>query len=224
MRKTRSKFHRPDSRQDALSSNIAQSIKRTLDEGRLRTLDTSAGDDFAALVVERSSSPRAPAWMAEVQSGDAAERKTARASYERCLEIYRTVVRPQDTTFDDAGAALAFFVAINLNALHDVPTTSENLLLLERQLIGVARQASGWDTASISQRQFYFEQMAMLGVFVAGLVSQARSEGATSQAKVNKAARAYLRRVLGVDPDRLIFGLHGLSVRPASGPAHSAAR
>ena len=221
MSKTRSTTYRPGHKQDALSES--QSIARALAAGALQALDATTSTDFAALIVERAGTPRAPAWMAEAQSTDAGARKSARDGYERCLEIYRTVVRPQDTTYDDAGAALAFFVAINLNALHDLPTTPETLLLLERQLLGLARQASGWDSASISERQFYFEQMAMLGVFIAGLLSNAHTEGAAALVKVQKAARGYLRRVLGMDPDLLTFGAHGLALRRAADAANQAA-
>ena len=219
MSKTRSKSRRAENLQDASSSNLSQSIKRTLAEGQLHLIQAANPRDFSALVVERASTPRAPVWMANAQSKGSASRKSVQESYERCLELYRTLVRPQDTTYDDAGAALAFFVAMNLRALHELPTTPETLLLLERQLNAVARQASRWDTASVSERQFYFEQMAMLGVFVAGLASRAQTEGAVARAKVRNAARGYLRQVLGIDPDLLTFGAHGLAVRPASAAA-----
>jgi hypothetical protein len=223
MSKTRSHPRRPDPTQDVLFTNLSQALNRALTEGWLQALDATGATDFAALVVERGRTPRAPAWMAEKQAKDAGERKRARASFERCLEIYRTTVRPEDTEYDDAGGAFAFFVAANLNALHDVRTTRETLLLLERQLQSLVRQCSDWDAASISQRQFYFEQMAMLGVFVAGVVAKARAEGPAALAKAQNTARAYLRRVLGLDPDLLTFAEHGLALRPASNEKHAAA-
>jgi len=221
MSKTRSTMYRPGRKQDALSES--QSIARALAAGALQALDATSNTDFAALIVERAGTPRAPAWMAAVQSTETRARQSARDTDERGREIYRTGVRPQDTTYDDAGAALAFFVAINLNALHDLPTTPETLLVLERQLLGLARQASGWDSASISERQFYFEQMAMLGVFMAGLLANARTEGAAALVKVQKAARGYLRRVLGMEPDLLTFGARGLTLRRAAGATNQAA-
>ena len=223
MSKTRSHPRRPDPTQDVLTSKLSQAMNRALTEGRLQALDATSATDFAALVVERGRTPRAPAWMAERQTKDAGERGRARASFERCLEIYRTMVRPEDTEYDDAGGAFAFFVAANLNAVHDVRTTRETLLLLERQLLSLVRQCSDWDAASISQRQFYFEQMAMLGVFVAGVVAKARAEGPAALAKAQNTARSYLRRVLGMDPDLLTFGEHGLALRPAQDEKQPAA-
>jgi hypothetical protein len=223
MSKTRSNTPRADRKQDRLANNLSQAISRALTEGQLQALDAASHTDFAALIVERARAPRAPAWMANAQSADPAVREQTRESYERCLDIYRTVVRPQDTTYDDAGAAAAFFVAVNLNALHDVETTPETLLLLERQLLGLVRQGAQWDSASLSERQFYFEQMAMLGAFMAGLMEKARSEGPAALAKVQNAARGYLRRVLGMEPDLLTFGAHGLALRSAAGEAPSTA-
>jgi hypothetical protein len=221
MSKNRSNIARQLHRPDSLSSTLSRSFNRTLAAGHLQALDATKNTDFAALIVERASTSRAPTWTADAQSSDPAARRSARETYQRCLEIYRTAVRPQDTTHDDAGAALAFFVAINLNALHDLPTTPDVLLLLERQLLGLVRQISAWDSASIAQRQFYFEQIATLGVFVAGLMERARSEGAAALAKVQKTARGYLRHVLGMDPDLLTFGAHGLALRPAPGAAQA---
>jgi hypothetical protein len=215
MSKTRPNVPHPDQSQDALTTKLSQALNRAFTEGQLHTLDAAGKSDFAALIVERAERSTAPAWMAEAQTDDPNKCERVRESYERCLEIYRTMVRPDDTTYDDAGGAFAFFVAANLNALHDVRTTPDTLLLLERQLLGLVRQGSHWDTASISQRQFYFEQMAMLGVYIAGFVAKARAQGPAALAKAQDAARGYLRRVLGMNPDLLTFGEHGLALRPA---------
>lgn len=223
MSKTRSNTTRVEPNPDSLTSALSQAINRALTEGRLQMLDAAKQTDFAALVVERARASTAPQRMAEAQHTDAAAREHARASYERCLEVYRTMVRPLDTEYDDAGAALAFFVAANLNALHDVHTTAETLLLLERQLLAVAREGSEWDAAPITDRQFYFEQMAMCGVFVAGAVAQARQQGDAALEKARDAARGYLQRVLGMDPDLLTFGEHGLALRRPGAAPHSAA-
>jgi len=56
--------------------------------------------------------------------------------------------------------------------------------------------------------------MAMLGVYIAGFVAKARAQGPAALAKAQDAARGYLRRVLGMNPDLLTFGEHGLALRP----------
>jgi hypothetical protein len=97
--------------------------------------------DHDALTVERSPDPIAPARLARAHPGDAAARESAQRLYERCLQHYRTVLRPQDegVGLDDAGAAVAAFVAANLGALHGQRVTPAMLRVLERQLQGIAR-------------------------------------------------------------------------------------
>jgi hypothetical protein len=166
------------------------------------------------LTVERAAHPIAPARMAAAEPE--ARRDESRATYERCLHTYRTVVRAQDAArpVDTAGAALAFFVAANLNALHDIDVTPETLAQLERQLAGVAAHDPAWASGLLTERQFYVEHLAIVGVFVAGHATRARTQGPAAVAQVRAAARRYLQRVLGLNPDLLTLGGEGLAVRP----------
>jgi hypothetical protein len=127
----------------------------------------------------------------------------------------------QGSEYDDAGAAVAAFVAANLCALQGQPVTAEMLRALERQLHGIARVSSDWKAAPVVERQAYFEQMALLAVLVAESAAQATAQGAAAVAKVRQAARGYLRQLLGLDPDHLTLGPQGLGVRL---PSASAAR
>ena len=122
--------------------------------------------------------PTAPAQMAAAQSQDAPTRAQLEALYARCLRTYRTSIRPQDTELDDAGAAVALFVAVNLHALHDIEATPSMLDVLERQLRGVTRRSAEWDVASRAQRQCFFERIAILAVLMAGNHGHAKSQGA----------------------------------------------
>lgn len=176
----------------------------------------------APLIVERAASPVAPERIARLQPVDCTARDEARALYERCLHRYRTVQRPHDTV-DDAGAAVACFVAASLQALHGVAPTSGMLVHLEQQLDGVARLNCGWQTASLAERQFFFERIAILAVLVADSWRQARSQGPAALANVRRAARSYLQELLGIDPDRLMLDAAGLSLRPPRGAARRAA-
>jgi hypothetical protein len=87
------------------------------------------------------------------------------------------------------------------------------LRALERQLHGIARTSSGWKSAPVEERQAYFEQMALLAVLIAESAAQASSQGAAAVAKVQQAARGYLRQLLGLNPDHLTLGPEGLAVR-----------
>jgi hypothetical protein len=182
-------------------------------------------DDAPALTVERAATPAAPARLAATHAGGRDERLKVRAMYEHCLETYRTLVRPDDTArnIDDAGAALAFFIAANLSTLHGVPVTRPMLARIERQLVGLARHLANWDATTIGERQCYFEQMAMLGVFVAGRAEKAKATGPVALREVRAAARNYLRHVLAVDPERITVDENGLALRPTTHAARGAA-
>lgn len=206
----------------AFSEAMAAQVRGAI----LHAIEHVGGDapsDRPALTVQRASAPIAPARLASAHPGDAAARERARELYRRCLAHYRGVVRPQDQSsdFDDAGAAVAAFVAANLGALQGEPVTPGMLRALERQLHGIARVSSDWKAAPIVERQAYFEQMALLAVLVAESAAQAPAQGAAAVAKVRQAARGYLRQLLGLDPDHLTLGPQGLGVRL---PSASAAR
>jgi hypothetical protein len=184
-----------------------------------------AGRGGAALTVERAETPTAPARLAAGQPVDAAGRAHLHEIYERCLHAYRTVVRARDAGCpqDDAGAALAYFVAANIGALQGVEPGPDVLEVLERQLLGVARLVTAWESASVAERQQYFETMATIGVLVTGMGRRARLEGGAVQIHVRRAARAYLVQLLGLEPDLLRLDAAGLSLRAPHEEAHAVA-
>lgn len=202
-------------------SALIAALGRELGE---RLLGTFAEDDAAPrLTVARAAAPVAPARYAAMHRGSPAERQQLRAMYEQCLAAYRAA-RPEDTAanIDDAGAALAFFVCANFSVVDDLPVSQPMLDRVERQLAGLTRRLANWDDATEAQRQFYFEQMAMLGAFVAGRAAKAKQTSPAAMAEVKRAARSYLRHVLAVDADRIQLDARGLSLRTVAGKARSA--
>jgi hypothetical protein len=188
-------------------------------------LQASQGDmKGERLLVERAAQSLAPAHLSGASPTDDKTRADLLALYEQCLQAYRSSVRPQDAAqpFDDVGAALAYFVATNLGALRGIEPSPAMLQRLEAQLLNMARMTAGSDKASLAERQLYFEHLATIGVLVAAMTRRATSEGAASMAKVHTAARAYLRQVLGIDPEHLDLDESGLSLRTAQNEAHTA--
>ena len=196
---------------EAMTSRVRQAI---LDAIALAGRAESTAD-LPPLTVERASASVAPARLARAHPGDAAAREGARHLYERCLAYYRSAVRPQDQALgvDDVGAAVAAFVAANVGALRGTPVTPALLQILERQLHGIARITSDWEAAPVVERQAYFEQLALLAVFVAESATQAATQGPAAVANVQRAARGYLRQLLDLDPDQLTLGPDGLAAR-----------
>jgi hypothetical protein len=216
MSKTAERNARPraDRHQAELVNDMSHLLRQAVTQALAR-LQLQGETDRAALMVERATSPVAPARLASFHPGGPAAQARARELYQRCLRHYREVVRAHEASLgvDDVGAAVALFVAANVGALRDVPATPAMLLQLERQLGGVARHSSAWASASTYERQMYFEQMAILAVLIGESAAQARHQGPAARANVQRAARGYLHRLLGLDPDQLTLDANGLSLR-----------
>lgn len=210
-----------DRRHAVLMAAVSQQVRQTLFTSVLGGLDDAAAPgDRSALTIPRALASVGPAQLASRHPGSAAARQQARALYERCLVHYRAVLRPADAALntDDVGAAVAAFVAANIEALHGIHATPEMLLRLECQLGAVVRASSGWDTADAYERQAYFEQMAVIAVLVSESSKQAEAQGPAAVANLKRAARGYLTELLGLEPDALTLGPGGLALRRPVAP------
>lgn len=174
-----------------------------------------AGASEPPLLVPRAPSPIGPGQLARSHPGSARERLELAALYQRCLQHYRSALRADDTPedSDDLGAALAHFVAANLQALHGTEPVAEALPALGRQLAAIVRGSPAWQAAPLRDRQAYAEQMAILSVLMVDLAARAQREGPAGIANVQRGARGYLRQLLGLDPDALTLDVSGLGVR-----------
>ncbi len=204
----------PDSAPDAAwVADVSHRMRQALADTILHFGENPQGDQ-PALTVPRAQAPIAPARLAAAHPGGAKQRRQASEMYGRCLARYRDGVRPQDTALgiDDVGAAVAHFVAVNFEALQGVAVTPAMLLCLERQLAGMVQLSPAWSGAKARDRQTYFEQLAILTVYVAELSTRAPSEGPAAVANVRRAARGYLQTLLGLNPDHLTLGASGLAL------------
>jgi len=197
--------------------DVERLVRQALFDAMLNA-GSPAASDHLALTVERAQTPMAPERLASSHAGGAA-RAQARAMYERCLTHYRSVVRAQDAALsvDDVGAAVAHFVTASMQALHPVTVTPAMLLRLERQLGGIVQHSGSWSSASARERQFYFEQMAILAVLISESTAMAALQGTAAVANVQRAASRYLQQLLGMDPQALALDARGLHL---SDPDH----
>jgi hypothetical protein len=203
--------------QAALVKDLSRRVRQALADA-LTHLNQAGETDQAALMVERAASPVAPARLASAHPGGSEAQAQACALYERCLSHYREVVRAHEAapSHDDVGAAVACFVAANMQALHGVKATPAMRLQLERQLSGVTLRSAAWDEASARERQNYFEQMAILAVLIDASSAQAVHQGPAAVANVQRAARGYLQQLLGLNADQLRLGASGLTLGDAN--------
>jgi hypothetical protein len=180
-------------------------------------------DDGSPMTVTRAAEPLGPARLASVHPPGSA-RDEAQTLYTGCLRHYRDTLAPQDrdSDIDDAGVAVAHFVAANLFALGSPRATPAMLEHLQRQLLPAARTSSNWSAVSTAERQMFFEQVALLAVLIDGMAQHALVQGAAAQAKVRDAARLYLRQFLGLNPDALTLDAQGLALRAPAGTRSAA--
>ncbi|MFI4929571.1 MAG: DUF6683 family protein [Burkholderiales bacterium] len=172
-----------------------------------------------SLKVERAAVAAAPSRMAAAQTSDPASRERIAASYASYLDTYRAIAHAsgEDPSVDDVGRVVAFFVAVNLHALHGVDPDTNVLIPLERQLRRLAQDASKWDTASTVERQAFFERIAIISMLVSGTRTAAVSQGPAAVSHVQRAARNYLEQTLGLNPDLITLGPTGLVAREHNG-------
>jgi hypothetical protein len=207
----------------ALNQEVSRLVRQALSDALLS--EGAFPVDQVALTVGRAGSPSAPEFLARSHPAGA-PRDEARSLYARCLAHYRAVVRPQDQAsgLDDVGAAVAHFVAACLRALRGVSATSDMLLRLERQLCGVTQRTGSWPRMAARERQFFFEQVAILAVLISETWTLACAQSDTAMANVQRAAARYLRQLFGIDASTLTLDAEGLRwAEPASAAARPAA-
>ncbi|MCR5867126.1 DUF6683 family protein [Aquincola sp. J276] len=194
-------------RATALAERLAATFGELLMGG-----PADAADDVAPLTVMPAAQATAPQQLAAAHPGGLAARKEALALYRRCLAHYRQRMQAGQPE-DDVGAAAAYFVLACVAALQQIDVSPAQLALVERQMRRLLGQHPAWRQADAAERQALFEQFAVLGVLVGESQHEARRQGPAARANVQRAARGYLRQLLGLQPDHLQLGDHGLVLR-----------
>jgi hypothetical protein len=213
----------PDERRLAtLVEDLSRSVQRSLLDA---VLELGPDTEPARTTVPRARIPTAPAVLASHHPGGKPEKAEMKALYERCLSHYREIVcaGSRDPGYDDVGALLAHFVAVNFAALQDIDITPVMLQRLQEQLGGILRLSPAWLRADLRERQCYVEQLAIIGVLVRETSVQAAIEGPAAVANVRQAARGYLMQLIGLDADRLRLDDDGLAFADRGHPSPTVA-
>lgn len=164
--------------------------------------------------VPRAAAPMAPLILSRAQVMPRA-RQEAVARYEHCLNHFRSRVQ-RGAPEDDAGLAAAYFMLVNVAALHDLHPRSEALERVEAQMRHALASLDPWREAPLADRQSAFEQFAVMAVLVADATHRAREAGGTAIVPVRRAAYGTLSQWLDVEPSRLVIGARGLNLEMAA--------
>lgn len=144
----------------------------------------------------------------------AADRAQAEALFAELLLRYREVERRFAIPRHDLAGALAAFIAGCHMAYRNAPFPDEHFepLVLQMRRLLAAHPAVA--AAPLAQRQQAYEQLAILGMFMAGAqIAQRQQPDAAQAERVQQAAGEYLQRLLQVPPARVQIGPRGLSLR-----------
>lgn len=198
-----------------LAREVAKFIRESLMKEAYNQSENS-DDDLSKLLVERAAKPIAPQLLSSIHPGGKKVQREAKNLYKKCLNAYREKIRDADPV-DDMGAVLAFFIAVNYEALHYDPVSAESLIFIERQMKYMFNSNAIWSSSKISDKQELFEQLAIISVLIAEANAQAIHQGSAAIANVKSAAYNYLHQLLGIDPKYLVITPKGISIQSPVG-------
>lgn len=115
---------------------------------------------------------------------------------------------------DDVAAAIAAFLAGNYMAYREAEFPDINFKPLYQQMKGVIGGNSAYREASEAEKCEMFEQMAIMGTFMA-LTREALKQQPNAQVAANmkQAAKGYLEQFLKTDADRVQITANGLVLK-----------
>ena len=159
-----------------------------------------------------AGAPIAPRKLA--QSSPEPSRAQAERFFAQTLEGYHQIESKFGLRRYDLAGAVATFVAGNYIAWRDEPFPDEHFKPLVQQMRGALSGVSELRGASRAEKQEMYEQLAILGTYMAltreGLQQQPDPQ---LRASMKRAAKGYLQQFLQIDPERVRIDAHGLTVQ-----------
>ncbi len=144
----------------------------------------------------------------------AAQRSTVRTAFGTMLDGYKQLEEKLGIPHDDIAGAIATFIAGSYEAYRDVDLPEEQMLPLVEQIRTAIAGNPGFAKASNTEKQEMYEQMAVLGVFIASTRLALRDHpSAQMSAQMRQAAKGYLEQLLKTDADRIAITARGLVMR-----------
>lgn len=177
---------------------------------RQRPAAGPAAAEREATVVPAAGPPQAPRQLA--QAYPAARRDEAERLFSDLLQRYRSIEQRFDIPHRDLAGALAAFIAGNHMAYHGAPFPDAHFKPLVAQMRRLLAAQPGIARAPAAERQQAWEQLAILGMFMAGAqIAQQRQPDAQQATRLREAGGANLQRLLAVAPDQVLIGPEGLA-------------
>ena len=134
--------------------------------------------------------------------------------YVESFETWRRLERKLGLPPDDVAGAVAAFVAGNYMAYRNVEVPDETYLRLVEQMRGALSGSRAFATASASDRRRLYEQMAMVGTFMAlARMSFQRQPNPQAEQNFRDSAAANLEAALKVPAEQVRITDQGLTLQ-----------
>jgi hypothetical protein len=198
----------PSAWQQAVGRRLAEALARSPATHPPARDGSAAGEDAPVAsrwrVARRSVGTPSPALQAltRQQAADPAGRAKAGTLLARCLQHYREQIRPDDDD-DDAGVALACFLAACVQAQDGLAVTPERWRAVHDWVEAWVAEGLDWDGTPADQQADFFERMACLAVAIGEWSVVASRQGDAAVRSAQLLARASLQAQLGLTLDAL---------------------
>ncbi|MFT3720175.1 DUF6683 family protein [Pseudorhodoferax sp.] len=178
----------------------------------LGSKDERPAEARSQLVTTPSPAVSMPARLA---SGyPAASRAEAEATFRSLLRSYAEIEKRFSIPPGDLGGAAAAFVAGCYMALHGADFPDEHFAPLVRQMRTAMASVPGFAKVSAREKREAYEQLAIIGMFMATTQMGLRSRPDAGLAqRTRDAARQYLGQFVKGDVTRLSLGPKGMALR-----------
>ena len=144
----------------------------------------------------------------------AAHRTAMTKAFEESFAFWQKLETQLGLTPNDVGAATAAFIAGNYAAFMQQQVPDEDFKALVAQMQGLLARNPAFTQSSPAARRAMFEQLAMVGTFMAVYREQLKSKpNAGEEVNFRNAAKANLEAGLGLAVERIQVGRQGLVVR-----------
>jgi hypothetical protein len=143
-----------------------------------------------------------------------AERARMEKIFHELLSGYRQIERQFGLPRQDLAGAVAAFLAGSYMGYRNADFPDRHFPPLVEQMRGIIASDPGYAKVSTAARQEMYEQMAILGMFMANAQMALRQRPDPQiEARVRAAGKAYLEQFLKTDADRVQITAQGLVVK-----------
>ena len=144
----------------------------------------------------------------------AAQRAEAQRVFDVLLAQFAQVEQHFGLPHHDYASAVATFITGSFEAYHDISIEPSHFKALVSQMQQLIGSNAAFAKASNAEKQDSYEQLAIIGMFMAGVQSELqRSPNPRLAANMKQAAKGNLEQFLKTDADRIGISARGLEIR-----------